>query len=321
MLALLAALPARAAVTVTPDTVSITNQSGYSRLSFKFAPLAHVTAAVNDSVLTISFDRKVTLDPQAVAALLGPAVSNARADADGKTFRFALSQPLKLHQSAIGARAVVDLAPQNFAGNMPDLPPPAAPPPPKPVDMASLPELKLRSGAYANFTRLVFDWPHDVPYTVFPGAGKLTVRFQTQARPDLSAIARFAPPWVKNAAWHLDGGTTVVEFEIDADSGFHDFKDGNRIVVDVLAPKTDATAYVPPGTAKPQVTKIAQITGAQAQAIADTANQLAGKPVTPPPVKAPVSPPAKTPDAKPADSKTPRRRRPRSKRPIPKPLR
>ena len=78
-------------------------------------------------------------------------------------------------------------------------------PPPKPIDVAALPEIKLRAGAYANFTRLVFDWPHDCSLHVFPGAGKMTVRFQAPVRPDLSAIARFAPPWVKNAAWHIDG--------------------------------------------------------------------------------------------------------------------
>src|SRR5579872_4406403 len=30
----------------------------------------------------------------------------------------------------------------------------------------TLPELKLRTGSYGNFTRLVFDWPNDVAYKV-----------------------------------------------------------------------------------------------------------------------------------------------------------
>ena len=46
-------------------------------------------------------------------------------------------------------------------------------------------EAALRVGPYANFTRLVFEFgKSDVAYTVFPGAGKLTVRFQALARPD-----------------------------------------------------------------------------------------------------------------------------------------
>ena len=44
--------------------------------------------------------------------------------------------------------------------------------------------------------------------------------------------------------------------QTDSDSGYHDFKDGNHVVLDILAPKTDGTAYAPPGTAKPSITKM-----------------------------------------------------------------
>ena len=84
----------------------------------------------------------------------------------------------------------------------------------------------------------------------------MTVKFDAPARADVSAIARFAPPWVKNAAWRIDGKSTIVEFETDSDSGFHDFKDGTHVVLDILAPKTDGAAYAPPGIAKPTVTKM-----------------------------------------------------------------
>ncbi len=86
----------------------------------------------------------------------------------------------------------------------------------------------------------------------------MTIKFNTPARADVSVIARFAPPWVKNAAWRIDGNSTIVEFDTDSDSGFHDFKDGTHVVLDVLAPKTDGTAYAPPGIAKPTVTKMAR---------------------------------------------------------------
>ena len=75
---------------------------------------------------------------------------------------------------------------------MPDLVAPPKPVP-KPVDVASLPEIKLRTGSYEKFTRLVFDWPKDVSYQVFPGAGKMTVQFDAPIRMDVSAVARFAP--------------------------------------------------------------------------------------------------------------------------------
>src|SRR4029077_6514981 len=82
-----------------------------------------------------------------------------------------------------------------------------------------------------------------VVYSAFPGSGKITIRFEAIARPDFSALERRAPAWVRNAGWHVDGMATVVEFETDPESVFHDFREGTRIAIDVLAPKTDASVY------------------------------------------------------------------------------
>lgn len=289
------------------DSVSGSLQGGYGRLNFSTA--AKISASATSGVLTISFSDKTDINPAAIVAAMPRAIASGKADADGKTLRFVLNQPVKLHVSQLGGRAVVDLAPSDFTGAMPDL---VAPPNPdaKPVDVAALPEIKLRTGSYAKFTRLVFDWPKDVSYQVFPGAGKMTIRFNTLARADVSAVARFAPPWVKNAAWRIDGKSMIVEFETDSDSGYHDFKDGSHVVLDILAPKTDGAAYVPPGGAKPTITAMTAAPNgkapdaktpppvvtkpgastAQAQAIAQASQQLADK--------------AKPAAAKPAEAKT-----------------
>jgi hypothetical protein len=261
------------------DGVTGSIQNGYGRLSFTTA--SKVSATASGGVLTISFADKTSIDPAAVVAAMSKVIASGHADADGKTLRFVLNQPVKLHVSNQPGRAVVDMADESFNGTMPDLAPPPKPVA-KPLVVADLPEIKLRAGSYANFTRLVFDWPKDVSYQVFPGAGKMTIKFNTLARADVSVIARFAPPWVKNAAWRIDGSSTIVEFETDSDSGFHDFKDGTHVVLDVLAPKTDSAAYAPPGIAKPTVTKMTAASLSPAKT--DTA-----KPATTPP----AAPPAK----------------------------
>lgn len=272
------------------DSVSGAIQNGYGRLTFTLSgnTASRISATSTGGVLAISFSDKTTIDPSSVVAAMPRIISSGKADADGKTLRFVLSTPVKLHVSQLGAKAVVDLAEPSFSGAMPDLVAPPKPAP-KPVDVASLPEVKLRTGAYEKFTRLVFDFPKDVSYQVYPGAGKMTVKFAVPVRADVSAIARFAPPWVKNAAWRIDGQSTIFEFDTDSDSGYHDFKDGTHVVLDILAPKTDGTAYVPPGSAKPTVTamKIASAATAptiksgasskQAEAITQAAQQLADK--------------------------------------------
>ena len=277
------------------DKVAGNGQGGYRRLSFTLDSPAKITASATGAVLAITFDRKPSLDVAAFVAAAPDLIASGHADADGKTLRFALSQPVKLHQSQQGLKAVVDLAPADFTGAMPDLPPPPKQGAPKPADPSTYPEIKLRAGTYSNFTRLVFDWGKDVPYTVLSAAGKLTVKFGVPAQMDLSILAKFPPAWVKSATWRVDGGSTVVDIITDSDSGFHDFRDGNHVVLDILAPKTDAAAYTPPsekGAAKPTVTKmVAGVSETQAKTIADAAAKLAGK--------KPADP--KAPEAKPAD--------------------
>src|SRR5688572_10726969 len=292
-----------ASASASADSVSGTLQDGYGRLNFSLTTPAQISATTTGGVLAITFGAKTNIEPASIAAAMPRLITNGRADADGKTLRFTLTQPVKLHVSQIGGRAVVDLAAVNFTGTMPDLVPPPKPEA-KPLDVASLPLIKLRTGSYEKFTRLVFDWPRDVSYQVFPGAGKMTVRFAQPVRADVSAIARVAPPWVKNAAWRLDGNSTVVEFDTDSDSGYHDFKDGKNIVLDILAPKTDTAAYAPPGIAKPTAKKMVAggVSAAQAQAIAQTVAQLAPKKPDAKPAETKPDPHAKPAEAKPAQA-------------------
>lgn len=274
------------------DTVTGSTAGGYGRLLFTLTPADQVAATSTGTVLTISFNRKVALTPDAVAQALSAYISSGHADADGKTFRFALSQPIRLHTSSAAGKFAVDLEPQNYTGTPPELPKPA-PPKPKIVDVSKLPVLKVRAGAYQNFTRVVFDWPREVPYSVFPGSGKLTVRFGAQANLDFSAIDRQMPPWVKAAGWHIEGDGMLVDLTIDAASGYHDFRDGTHVVVDVLAPKTDADAYNPPGTTKPQITALAPAKTAPVQP-AKTAAVASAKAASPPPAKVAATQPTAT---------------------------
>ena len=297
------------------DSVSGSTQDGYGRLSFNLTGATNpkITANATGGVMTISFSDKTSIAPASVVAALPRILSSGRADPDGKTLRFVLVAPVKLHVSQIPGRAVVDVAPSDFNGKMPDLVVPPKPVP-KPVDVAALPEIKMRAGSYEKFTRLVFDWPKDVSYHVFPGAGKMTVKFDEPIRMDVSAVARFAPAWVRNVAWRIEGSSTIVEMQTDTDSGYHDFKDGSHVVLDILAPKTDGTAYAPPGIAKPTVTKmdatpdakpvaavpplpkpVVGASAAQTQAVLQTSQQLADKNK---PKEAPAAKPEAKPDVK-----------------------
>ena len=282
--ALLASAPAQA------DSVRTRAEGGYGRILFVLDKPAHPDVAVTGGVLTISFDRKVDVPSSSIAQNLGAYVSSVRRDADGKTFRIALSQSIHLHTSSSANDYAVDLLPETFAGAPSNLPPPPAKQRAA-VDVASLPALPIRVGAYSNFSRVVFDWPRKVPYAVFPGAGVLTVRFEAEARPDFAALKNVAPPWVKETGWRIESSGTIIEFATDAASGYHDFRDGTKIVVDILAPKADAATYKPPGDSSGDI-KVTRLTPAsvilQQKAVAAAANALAGKPAAAAPAATPV---------------------------------
>ena len=230
------------------DAVSVDTTPGYARLLFTFQTPTPVSASVADGVLTIRLGKPSSANVDTLVQRLGRYVTSGRRDADGLTYHFALASPVALHSSTQGNHVAVDLVPDSYKAAPPDLPPP--PPPPSTaralVDVAKLPIVKLRVAEYANFTRLIFDWPAQVSYTAYPGQGRISLRFESLAKPDFSMLESRSPPWVKNAGWHLDDKTLVVEFDTDPGSTFHDSRDGKQIFVDVLAPKTDASAYKPP---------------------------------------------------------------------------
>ena len=225
------------------DSVTVDTTQGYARLLFTFAQPTPVTASVADGVLTLRLGHTVNISIDAFTESLGSYVTTGRTERDGLTYRFALKNPVALHNSTQGNQTAVDLVPDSFKGIPPDLPPPPPPQVKKELtEIAKLPVIKMRIGEYANYTRVIFDWPTPVVYTVYPGQGRISVRFEALAKPDFSVLQTRSPAWVKAAGWHLDGTATVVDLETDAESAFKDSRDGAKVVIDVLAPKTDASA-------------------------------------------------------------------------------
>ena len=282
--------PARAA-----DSFQGNISNGFGRVVFTLDPPAHVQPSLDGSVLTLTFDRKPDFDPTLLASALPGYVTGVHADADGKTLHLALNQSVKLHTSIAGNRVALDLVPQSFAGTPPELAPTAIHA--APTAITSLP---VRVGTYAAYTRLVFDWPRNVPYTVDAKPGHVTVRFSENTTPDFAALTRIAPPWVKETGWRAEGGGLVVEFDTDPGSTVRNSRLGTKIVLDILSPKSDAAV------AAPAADKTAAAV-TQAQAIADAAAKLNSGAQTsaPPPTTTTTTTPAQTAQTAQPDAQTP----------------
>lgn len=223
------------------DTMRATSKEGYGRITITLDGGPSAQAAVEGAVLKISFGRKVDFDPAAIAAELPTYILSGRIDNERRNMSFALTRAFHLHTSSAGNTFAVDLVPESFAGNPPDLPKQTAAAP-KPVDPATLPVVRVRAGVYQKYSRIVFDWPREIPYSIFPAKGHLTVRFGALGKPDFSAVERLAPPWVKPQGAHVEGDKTIVDLKIDPGSAYRHFIDGSRIVLDIYAPAGDPAA-------------------------------------------------------------------------------
>ncbi len=284
------------------DTVQGSTANGFARLLFSLDPPGQVHADISGGVITLVFDRKVDFAPANLTQGLDGYVASARSDADGKTFRLAAAQRLRLHTSASGSRVAIDFVPETFAGTPPDLPP-APPKAVTAVDPATLPPLVVRAGAYSDHARLVFDWPKQVPFAVFRGVGRITIRFEAAARPDFTAMEQVSPPWVKEAGWRIEGRGTVIDFDTDPASGYHSFRDGTKIALDILAPRSDSDSR---GTAPARQAKSASTSPASTQVkeIRQAAATLNGT-LSPPASAAPAANAAAATSATPAAAPRP----------------
>jgi len=244
------------------DTISASEAGGYGRVLITLDPTGKADAVLEGTVLKLNFDRKVALDPSAIVAMLPSYMTSGRVDGDGQTFRFALTRSFRLQSSTAGNRTAIDLVPERFSGMPPQLVKPVVAVA-KPVDPKNLPTIKVRAGVYAQYSRLVFDWPKQTAYSIVPSKGHLTIRFRGLAQPDFSPVERLAPPWVKPAGWRIEGQSLVVDLSVDPGSRHKTFTDGSHIALDILAPQNDASVVATKG-----------VSAAQAKMIADAATAL-----------------------------------------------
>ena len=119
---------------------------------------------------------------------------------------------------------------------------------------ASPPDVKVRFGEHENFSRIVFDWPEAVPYTASLDKGLLTLDFKAAGAPDLSAFVSDPPTGIKLDSVSPSEDELKVAFAISKPAKLRQFRDGPRVVVDVLfdenpAPKAKTVPKVPPASA------------------------------------------------------------------------
>lgn len=116
------------------------------------------------------------------------------------------------------------------------LPPtPSAPPPPP--RMASAPDATVRVGVQDEYTRLAFQFAGATTVTPVAQGSRLELRFSRAADIDLAEL-RASPPRFVREVRRVSAAGAPVRLQLTLDPGVRQrsFADGNRVVIDLLAP-------------------------------------------------------------------------------------
>ena len=95
--------------------------------------------------------------------------------------------------------------------------------------------IRVRFGEHPGFSRLVFDWPRLVEYRVEEGASP-RITFSAPASFDLERLQKDPPPFVEKPAGSGDDKSATFGFAAPEGARFRHFRDGTRIVLDVMSP-------------------------------------------------------------------------------------
>ena len=235
----------------------------FGRIVFDWPSEVRHSAEISGEILTVRFSKKFTADLKPVADKLQRYIFDISIGADGKSIVAKLTSSFKMRSFINEGAIVVDLAVRPRDGSFgarneprpvvvtapkPEAPKveakvvslPKPPPPPPP------PPLRVRIGEHQGYNRLVFDWTKAVEYQVGRENGEFDIRFNRAATIDTVKLRESLGDRIASIESANDARGLWVGLRLKNGARVRHFRDGTRVVVDVLA----GAATVSPNTKK-----------------------------------------------------------------------
>ena len=250
-------------------TVRAAAHKDYGRIVFKWPEPVPFDAKITGKRLVVSFGTPIEASYRRVTRSLRKYISNARPGSDGKSVSFALKGDFGVRSFYSGSAVVVDVigkAPPTTKASKESVKTPGA----KKTDgkkkrqtapSSKGPVVRLRTGVHQKYTRLVFDWPRKVPYSLTRSGGTSTLIFKRPGRVQLGRAAKRPPRRVKGISVEATGKSVSVAIATASTSKVKHFYSGRKVVVDILAPGTQKAAPV----TKPSKSKASTKTASNAK--------------------------------------------------------
>jgi hypothetical protein len=194
----------------------------YGRIIFDWPKPVKASARIEGAALVVDFSRPMRSDLNRVVKYLGGYVTNAELAEGGKTARFGLAGNFDVDSFATGSSVVVDLRRKTAA---------VAPPREAAANDGGL---KVKVGRHPGFTRIVFDWPSNVGYTIARKGRSVSMRFDKSAKIDLHELDAALPkPEFGSPTASEAGGDLVVNLVVPETTYIRHFREGTKVILDV----------------------------------------------------------------------------------------
>lgn len=205
----------------------------HGRVVFEWPEPTGFEIKVDGRRLEIHFDRPFEGDVDKIRNVLSDYVSSVTVDSDGdgKVVTIILTAPFDIRTSHYDTSVVLDLSATG------SVVPPQGP--------------GIRVGEHNGFTRIVFDWEENVSYDIDELDGRIKILFGRSGAPDLSRFTQEPLRYIRSASAEAGDGRLEIILDIAAGTGMRHFRDGNRVVVDVLQGNA-ASARTQAGNATPE---------------------------------------------------------------------
>lgn len=229
-----------------PVKVRAAPHQDYGRIVFNWATPVPFTVNASGTQLVVSFGQNIEPDLSGVVRALGKYLSAASPGPDGRSVVFAMKDSFKVGGFDMGAAVVIDIVDKKDAQG--EAPAPATQPSAQaqtqaqpatetaPAAQPSGPSIGVRSGIHADYTRIVFDWPNKVSYTVNQTPGQAVVTFSSPARLQITELQRRLPKLISGVSTQAAGNGVSLTLSIPETSRIKDFFSGSKVVIDVLKP-------------------------------------------------------------------------------------
>ncbi len=229
---------------------------GYGRIFLQFDDAPRVTARVSNGVLIVNFGDKVTVAADRIIRELPSFLSVVRIDPDGRGMRFALLKPMRVNLMEAGEKVFIDLLPENWQGQMPNLPKDVLEELAERVRIAESKarevqrrkeaeepkQLAVRASNLPTLTRLVFDTPATTPISHKVTDGSIDVTFDLPLQLEAGKLRPLLPQGAILDSLEAKAG--LLQLKLTAPDGWQirAFREDDGFVIDMARPAPKGAA-------------------------------------------------------------------------------